>query len=58
MDLAEGLWRRGVFAPAVRPPTVPEGASRIRLTVTAAHEEQDIEMAAQALAEAAREAGL
>ncbi|MCF8096684.1 MAG: 8-amino-7-oxononanoate synthase [Desulfarculaceae bacterium] len=58
LELAEGLWRRGVFAPAVRPPTVPEGASRIRLTVTAAHEEQDIEKAAQALAEAAREAGL
>ncbi|MBU1276635.1 MAG: 8-amino-7-oxononanoate synthase [Proteobacteria bacterium] len=58
LELAEGLWQRGVFAPAVRPPTVPEGASRIRLTVTAAHEEQDIEDAAQALILAAREAGL
>lgn len=58
LDVAEGLWRRGVFAPAVRPPTVPQGASRIRLTVTAAHEEQDIEEAAQALVEAAREADL
>ncbi|MFH2126980.1 MAG: aminotransferase class I/II-fold pyridoxal phosphate-dependent enzyme, partial [Pseudomonadota bacterium] len=58
LDVAEGLWQRGVFAPAVRPPTVPQGASRIRLTVTAAHEEQDIEKAAQALVEAARESGL
>lgn len=58
LQLAEGLWERGIFAPAVRPPTVPEGASRIRLTVTAAHQESDIEQAAQALADAAREAGL
>ena len=58
LELAEGLWRRGVFAPAVRPPTVPEGASRIRLTVTAAHEERDIEQAAQTLVQAAREAGI
>lgn len=58
LDLSERLWRRGVFAPAVRPPTVPKGASRIRLTVTAAHEEQDIEQAAQILVEAAREAGI
>ncbi len=58
LELGEGLWRRGVFAPAVRPPTVPLGASRVRLTVTAAHQEEDIEAAAQALVEAAREAGL
>jgi 7-keto-8-aminopelargonate synthetase-like enzyme len=53
--LGEALRRRGVFAPAVRPPTVPPGTSRIRLTVTAAHEEQDMEAAALALAQAVRE---
>ena len=56
--LGQALIAKGVFAPAVRPPTVPAETSRIRLTVTAAHEMQDMEMAAHALAEAAQEVGL
>jgi len=56
--LAKALWKRGVFAPAIRPPTVPKGTSRLRITVTAAHGEDDVDFAAAALQEAAREAGL
>ena len=56
--LAEALWRRGVFAPAIRPPTVAPGASRIRVTVTAAHTEDDVDLAAWALGAAAGEVGL
>ncbi len=33
----------GLFAPAIRPPTVPAGTARIRTTVTAAHDDQDID---------------
>ena len=41
---AEGLFRaHGILARAVRPPTVPRGTSRIRFSVTAAHEEHDID---------------
>jgi 8-amino-7-oxononanoate synthase len=40
---AEKLQAKGIFAPAIRPPTVPEGESRIRLTVTAEHQNRDIE---------------
>jgi 8-amino-7-oxononanoate synthase len=58
LRLGRGLLARGVFAPAIRPPTVPVGSSRLRLTVTAAHEENDLEFAVRALSETAREVGL
>lgn len=37
------LRREGIFAPAIRPPTVPRGTDRIRLSVTAAHSKNDLE---------------
>ncbi|OIK16157.1 8-amino-7-oxononanoate synthase [Bacillus sp. MUM 116] len=40
---AEKLQENGIFAPAIRPPTVPAGESRIRLTVTSDHSSKDIE---------------
>jgi 8-amino-7-oxononanoate synthase len=40
---------RGLLAIAIRPPTVPEGASRIRLALSAVHSEGDIEALAQAI---------
>ena len=43
----------GVFAQAIRPPTVPEGTSRLRLTVMATHDPDDLRIAADVLAEAA-----
>lgn len=48
--LARALGERGVRVPAIRPPTVPAGTSRLRLTVSAAHQEADLEVLLQALA--------
>jgi glycine C-acetyltransferase/8-amino-7-oxononanoate synthase len=42
---ARELFARGVFAPAIRPPTVPESTSRIRVTVTSEHTTEQIEQA-------------
>ncbi len=42
----------GFFVPAIRPPTVPENAARLRVTFSAAHEETDIERLLVALAAA------
>jgi glycine C-acetyltransferase/8-amino-7-oxononanoate synthase len=52
---SEALFRRGVFTPAIRPPTVPAGTSRLRITVTAAHTADDVQVASQALVEAVGE---
>lgn len=46
------LEQEGVFAPAIRPPTVPPGTSRIRLTLTALHTEADVEFIAEAFTRA------
>jgi glycine C-acetyltransferase/8-amino-7-oxononanoate synthase len=43
----------GVFAQAIRPPTVPEGTSRLRLSVMASHRRSELRAAARTLAEAA-----
>lgn len=45
------LLERGFFAPALRPPTVPEGTSRIRISLTSAHETEDVDALAHALIE-------
>ncbi|MBI4323531.1 MAG: 8-amino-7-oxononanoate synthase [Candidatus Omnitrophica bacterium] len=47
--LSASLWERGVWAPAIRPPTVPAGTSRLRLSVTALHTEEQIGELADAL---------
>ena len=44
---AEVLLSHGVYAPAIRPPTVPEGTSRLRLSVIASHTPEDLEIAVE-----------
>jgi 8-amino-7-oxononanoate synthase len=45
----ERALRSGVFAQAIRPPTVPEGTSRLRAVATAAHAKEDLRYAATVL---------
>ncbi len=58
MELARRLRERDILAVAVRPPTVPAGTARLRLSVTRAHAPADLSHAARVIADAAREAGL
>ena len=58
MELSERLLEQGVFAQGIRPPTVPEGSSRLRFTVMATHEVSELEGAARIAGATARELGL
>ncbi len=51
---AQALLEAGVFAPAIRPPTVPKGSARIRTSVTALHSREDLELALGAFEQAFR----
>jgi 8-amino-7-oxononanoate synthase len=58
MEFCERALARGVFAQAIRPPTVPSGSSRLRLAAMATHTAAELRWAARELAAAADEAGL
>ena len=57
MRVCERALEDGVFAQAIRPPTVPEGTSRLRLAVMASHTRAELREAARVLARAALRAG-
>ena len=50
IDLASALQTEGFFVPAIRYPTVAKGSARLRITVTALHEEDQIRSLCQAIA--------
>lgn len=54
MAVAKRLRERNILVAAIRPPTVPEGTARLRLSLTLAHGEADLLRVADAIAEAAR----
>jgi glycine C-acetyltransferase/8-amino-7-oxononanoate synthase len=56
--LCERCLDRGVFAQAIRPPTVPAGTSRLRLSVMATHRADELRAAARLIARACGELGI
>lgn len=42
LALSQALWERGLWVAAIRPPTVPAGTARLRISLSAAHSEADV----------------
>ncbi|HEY5653135.1 MAG TPA: 8-amino-7-oxononanoate synthase [Pontiella sp.] len=47
--ISNNLYERGIIATAIRPPTVPAGSARLRISITLAHLVDDLEYAAQSI---------
>lgn len=55
LALSKALEARGIWVTAIRPPTVPEGESRLRVTFSASHTEAHLDRLLKALGDAQRE---
>ncbi len=58
MRMSEQLSQRGLLVSPIRPPTVPHGSARLRVTLTAAHEPLHVEQLLEAFESLGREYGL
>ena len=47
--VSEALYQQGLFVSAIRPPTVPEGSARLRITFSASHTEEQVDQLLAAL---------
>jgi 8-amino-7-oxononanoate synthase len=54
LALSAALESRGLWVPAIRPPTVPVGAARLRITLSASHTGDDVLRLVDALEHAAK----
>jgi 8-amino-7-oxononanoate synthase len=54
MKLSAALRERGIWVAAIRPPTVPQGTARLRITLSAAHRAADVSRLLESLHELAR----
>lgn len=52
LAISERLFEQGIHVTAIRPPTVPVGTARLRITLSASHQKKDVDVLIQALAEA------
>ena len=58
LEMSKGLFNHGIYVPAIRPPTVPKGTSRLRVTVTSDHTPAHLEAALQTFRKVGEELGV
>ena len=57
-NFSKALYDDGVFAMALGYPTVPEGKARIRVMISAAHEQDDLDKGLEAFAKVGKQLGV
>jgi len=57
LDASQQLAEAGLLVPAVRPPTVPKGSSRLRITLSCDHTDAEVQHLLDILAEMKRQLG-
>ncbi|NLI58468.1 MAG: 8-amino-7-oxononanoate synthase [Clostridium sp.] len=58
LEFSQHLFNDGIYIPAIRPPTVPRGTSRLRISITAAHTKKHLEYVVDRLENNGRKLGL
>jgi 8-amino-7-oxononanoate synthase len=58
LKISERLLALGVYAPAIRPPTVPAGMARIRTSIMSTHTREDLDYALEVLQKIGKELGI
>ncbi len=58
LTFSKELLNEGIYIPAIRPPTVPNGTSRLRITLTSSHTQADLEYAVSKLIQVGKQLGI
>lgn len=58
MEFSSELLQQGLFVQGIRPPTVPAGSCRLRCTIMATHEAEDLEAAAETISRVGKKLGV
>ena len=58
VQFSEQLMKEGIFIPAIRPPTVPQGSSRLRITVMATHTQEQLQMVVEKVSKVGKGMGV
>jgi len=58
MNFSKMLLEEGIFIQGIRPPTVPKGSARLRITVIATHTREDLDKALEAIVKVAKKLGI